>query len=96
MEANAANVNNGNTSIFQKEIVQDSRHSINHVKDRIVQSFNLETSFSPYQIDHTNLHANYTISHTNVHADYIYDREHTNQHSNTPQKHVNDHSNSPL
>ena len=68
--------------------------SSNSVKDRIVQSYNCESEESPYQITHTNVHANYTVPHTNVHTDRTYKNKHTNSHSNTPAKRVNQHSNS--
>lgn len=96
IEANAENENSSELATVQKEDVSNLHIKLNPVKERIVQSFNSETTFSPYQIDHTNIHANHRISHTNIHADYVYDRKHTNDHSNTPAHHVNDHSNSPL
>lgn len=68
----------------------------NAVRDRISESFNQEAETSPYQIAHSNVHANYTISHTNVHTDYSVQNKHQNSHSNTPSKHVNDHTNSKL
>ena len=68
--------------------------SSNSVKDRIIQSYNCESEESPYQITHTNVHANYTVPHTNVHSDRTYKNKHTNSHSNTPAKRVNQHSNS--
>lgn len=94
VEANATNVDNGNIVIIQKEIMQKTQLASNPVKDRIVKCYNSESTISPYQIDHTNVHANYNVSHTNVHTNYRYSGGHTDTHSNTPAYHVNDHSNS--
>ncbi|MBR1801361.1 MAG: hypothetical protein IJ767_07745 [Bacteroidaceae bacterium] len=95
VESKAANVADfaGNEATVVSE---DNVANPNPVKDRIVQSFNLESTVSPYQIGHTNIHANYRIPHTNVHSDYMVQNRHSNQHSNTSAKHVNDHSNSKI
>ena len=90
VEAKAANVDNENIAIIQKENVQESQLATNSVKDRIALSFNSDPQTSQLQFDHTNIHTDYTVSHTDVHANNRYQ----NQHSNTPAKHVNHHSNS--
>lgn len=82
---------------IQQNVNQTNSHLMsNPVKARIVQSYNSETIISPYQIDHTNIHANYRIDHTNVHTDFRIDGSHTDQHSNTRAHHVDSHSNSPV
>ncbi len=66
----------------------------NSVKDRIAQSFNVDPQQSPFQLVHSNIHANYTIPHTNIQNNYYAGERYVNTHSNTPQKHVDTHSNS--
>ncbi len=69
----------------------------NPVKDRIIQAFNEEEVESPYQIAHTNAHANYNVPHTNVHSNYMTGNDsHVDSHSNTRGYHVDDHSNSKI
>ena len=69
----------------------------NPVKDRIIQAFNEEEVESPYQIAHTNAHANYNVPHTNVHSNYMTGNDsHVDSHSNTRGYHVDDHSNSRI
>lgn len=92
VEANAANLpSNGKKNDVLKSGVES-----NLIKDRIIKCYNLENQESPYQIAHTNVHANYRISHTNVHTDFYTGNRYTDSHSDTPQKHVNDHSNSAV
>ena len=96
-EAKVANVKN---AVDNEIAIPQNDNLVNYgsnpIKDRIAQSFNSESTISPYQIGHTNIHANYRISHTDVHTDYTVQRRHVDQHSNTPSKHVNDHSNSKI
>ena len=84
------------TDVITQEKVTSSQVEPNSVKDRIIQAFNEETTESPYQIAHTNVHANYRVSHTDVHNNYWDGNYHSDSHSNTPSKHVDDHSNSKI
>lgn len=77
-------------------IPHDSQLESNPVKERIAQSFNLESETSPYQVTHSNVHANYTIPHTNVHSNVTVDNQHYNSHSNTKAMHCDTHSNSKI
>ena len=94
-ETNGDNIVNNEITILHEDLA-NSHHESNSVKARIIQSYNSESTISPYQIGHTNVHANYKIKHTNTHANYNVKKKHVNSHSNTPSKHVNDHSNSKI
>ena len=98
-EAKKTSINdavNNEITIPQDDNLTNSLFESNPIKDRIAQSFNSESKISPYQIGHTNVHANYRTSHTDVHSDYAVNNRHSNSHSNTPSHHVNDHSNSKI
>lgn len=83
--------------VIGKEKVASLQVEKNSVKDRILQAFNAEETESPYQIAHTNAHANYRVSHTDVHNNQWYgNNQHSDSHSNTPSQHVDDHSNSKI
>ena len=77
-------------------IPNDSQPESNPVKERIAQSFNLESETSPYQITHSDVHADTTIPHTDVHANVNVDGKHTNSHSNIKPYHCDTHSNSKI
>ena len=83
VEVTAANSENSDIAVFKKEKCAKGTTASNSVKDRIVKSFNSESTFSPYQIDHTNVHADYTIAHSDVHTDYVYNRKHTDIHKHS-------------
>lgn len=94
IEAKATNVKNSLNDDFS--IVQKEKSDSNPIKDLIVNSFNSEPQTSPYQITHSDVHANYTIPHTNVHANVTVDNQHSNSHSNTKAMHCDTHSNSKI
>lgn len=84
------------TDVMPQKTVTNSQVEPNSVKDRIIQAFSEEATESPYQIAHTNIHANYRVSHTDVHNNYWDGNYHSDSHSNTPSRHVDDHSNSKI
>ena len=94
-EANMAKATSLTDAICQ-ENVTSSQVKQNSVKDRIIKAFNEEATESPYQIAHTDIHANYRVSHTDRHNNYWDGNYHSDSHSNTPSKHVDDHSNSKI